>query len=234
MVDGPRLILFPGLGADRRLFDAQERAGLRFEVPEMPIPQDGQDFADYARTLGRSLGLDENCVVGGVSFGGMLAYQLAATCGAKALILLASCTDPSAIPRHYRWVELTARLIPDHFIHRRAALGARCLAKLERLGPDASDLVQDMARKASMPFLRRTGRMILRWKPGRRPECPIYALHGTADRVIPIRRVTPTEVLEGAGHLLCLTHPDVVTIFIEQSLASLEQDQSRVVASMAG
>jgi len=200
------------------------------------MPRERESFASYARRTGRQLGVDEACVLGGVSFGGMLAYQIAVECGAKAVLLIASCTNGMILSRHYRVVERLARFLPDRFLHQRAALGCRTLARLEGLDAAETELVQLMAQDVSVPFLRRAGRMVLRWTGQRRARCPVYALHGSEDRVIPVDRVQPTEVLPGAGHLLCLTHAAEMTRFIENALEELTGAPAAIdeVSSMAG
>ena len=45
---------------------------------------------------------------------------------------------------------------------------------------------------------------------------PIHHIHGGDDRLIPVRRVNPDRVVEGAGHLLNLTHPDAVNDFLSR------------------
>lgn len=236
MAKRAHVVFFPGLGADHRLFTRQREAGLSFEVPAFPMPHKREAFADYARRVGRQAGVDGRTVVGGVSFGGMLAYQAAVECGARAVVLISSCTSGQAIPNHYRVAERIARVLPDRFLRQRVAFGSRMLAKLEGLNAADAELVQLMAREASIPFLRRAGQMVLRWVGSRTAPCRIFALHGAADRVIPIGKVRPTQIISGAGHLLCLSHAPRVTEFIENSLHALADDQQdeQELSSLAG
>jgi pimeloyl-ACP methyl ester carboxylesterase len=45
-------------------------------------------------------------------------------------------------------------------------------------------------------------------------DVPVHHVHGSRDRLIPLRRVRADRVVEGAGHLLTLTHPDAVSRFL--------------------
>jgi hypothetical protein len=46
---------------------------------------------------------------------------------------------------------------------------------------------------------RRLGRVVF--------KAPRHHIHGSADRLVPLRLVRPAQVVHGGGHLLSLTHP---------------------------
>ena len=215
-----RMILIPGLGADERLFGPQRATGLTFEVPTLPVPKRNEDMTRYAGRVCELLRLDDGpCVLGGVSFGGMLACEMAAHCDARAVVLIAACRDRAAIPRYYYGAELVSRLLPDVLIRRRCATSSRLLAGLENLDTEQFELIHDMAQRISVPFVRRTARMILGWRGAAEPACPVYHVHGRLDRVIPIRQLRPDVVIEEGGHLINMTHAVQVNQFITDSLS---------------
>ena len=219
MSSGERVILIPGMGADHRLFGPQWAAGLEFEAPRFPIPDRRDTMADYAARLRDALELSGPCVLGGVSFGGMVACELARLCQARCVLLIASCRSGAAVPSYYRFVELASRIVPDFLIRRRCKASARLIAKLESLTQEQFELVGAMSRDAPVPFLRRVGRMILNWQGPASLPCPVYHIHGDKDLIIPIRRVSPDEVVHGGGHVINLTHAEQVNRFIERCLA---------------
>jgi pimeloyl-ACP methyl ester carboxylesterase len=214
-----RVILIPGLGADERLFGSQRTAGLTFEVPTLPIPKRSEDMTHYALRLCDRLRLDGPCVLGGVSFGGMLACEMAAHCDARAVVLIAACRDRAAIPRYYYGAELISRLLPDVLIRRRCATSSRLLAGIENLDAEQFELIHDMAQRISVPFLRRTARMILGWRGSPQLSCPVHHVHGRLDRVIPVRQLRPDVIIEQGGHLINMTHAGQVNQFIADSLS---------------
>src|SRR5262249_61853870 len=70
------MVLLPGMGADARLFQAQS-AFLKFEVPGWPEPSPGDSLRTYAaRVVVRLSG--QTSVIGGASFGGLVALDMAA------------------------------------------------------------------------------------------------------------------------------------------------------------
>lgn len=213
-----RFILLPGMGADERLFRPQKAHGFVFEVPRMPVPEPGDDMHTYARRVLDLIELDGPCVIGGVSFGGMLAYEMATICRPRAVLLIASCRQPEAIPRYYWLAEKVSRVLPDVLIRRRCVASSRIMARLESLTHDHYRLIRDMSVDVPVPFLRRVGRMILKWRAPFELPCPSFHIHGAADRIIPLRRVEPDSVVADGGHLINLTHAEAVNAFIEQHL----------------
>lgn len=215
-----RFILIPGMGADERLFGPQRAYGFDFEVPSMPIPEPDDDMPTYAARVRDLLALDGPCVIGGVSFGGMLACELAALCQTRCVLLIASCPSQVAIPRYYRLAEFVSRFLPDGLIHRRCIASSRLLARLESLNHQQYRLIRDMSIDVPVLFLRRVGRMILRWDGTPPLSCPRYHIHGQLDRVIPLKGNKPDEIVPDGGHLINLTHAEQVNRFIERHINS--------------
>lgn len=215
---GLRLVLIPGMGADERLFEPQRAGGLCFDVPRMPVPEPGDSMARYAARIRDLLDLREPCIVGGVSFGGMVACELGRLCPARKILLIASCCDGSAVPSYYRWAELVSRVVPSGLIRRRAVASSRILARLEHLTEEQYLLIREMSLDIPVPYLRRVGRMILGWRADQAYPVPIHAIHGQRDRIIPLKGVQPDVILPEGGHLINLTHAAEVNSFIRSHL----------------
>ncbi|HSW45089.1 MAG TPA: alpha/beta hydrolase [Phycisphaerae bacterium] len=219
-VPAERFILIPGMGADERLFGPQRAYGFTFETFRLPIPEPQDDLPAYAARIKAMLDLTGPCVVGGVSFGGMVACELATICQARCAILIASCRDNSAIPQYYWWVDRMARIFPDFLIRHRCGASSRIMAKLEFLTDEQRELIRAMAGDIPVPFLRGAGRLILNWAGRRELPRPTYHIHGEIDRIIPLKGVQPDEVVARGGHLINLTHAEQVNRFIERCLFS--------------
>lgn len=211
------IVLLPGLGADRRLFRAQVAAFPGLVVPPWPDPRPDDSLATFAERLIPDLPPAENLYVGGCSFGGMVACEIAARVRPRAVLLVASCTHPSAFTPWSTLARLVAPLLPE-----RAYRPDRRLAPLVWPwfgGDDAEqeELFWSMAATVTPAFLRWGLRASLAWQPSR-VEVPIHHIHGEADRLMPIDRVRPDRVVPGAGHLLALTHADVVNRFLREKV----------------
>jgi predicted esterase len=76
MADTP-LILFAGMGADERLFAPQREAFPQLVVPKWIEPVPGESLAEYARRFAEYVDPGVECYVGGASFGGFVALEVA-------------------------------------------------------------------------------------------------------------------------------------------------------------
>jgi pimeloyl-ACP methyl ester carboxylesterase len=112
MGDKMPLILLSGMAADERLFAPQRAAFPQLLVPAWiePLPQ--ESLRSYAGRLARRIDPGRPCVVGGVSFGGIVALEMAVHLQARACVLISSVRSPVEFPWWYRLLRPAAALGP--------------------------------------------------------------------------------------------------------------------------
>lgn len=216
-----RLILFSGMGGDARLMRPLRVPGVEQLTPEHVEPLDGETLADHARRVADGHGIDAADVVGGASFGGMIAAEIARQRKVRGLVLLGSCTQPSRLPASYRFVEKLQPLIPDQLL----ALRTLRLLVRARFAPtteEAMDTLIAMARDCPPRQLREFARMTMDWEGADRVDCPVLALHGDGDAIIPPGAAREGHiVLKNAGHSFTLTHADETSAHIARFVNGL-------------
>jgi hypothetical protein len=67
-------------------------------------------------------------------------------------------------------------------------------------------------------LLRRGARLASHYFPRIPPLAPVYAVHGSRDRLMRPPPVAHCRLIAGAGHGLALTHADSVTAFLRECL----------------
>ena len=72
-----RLLLFSGMGGDSRLMRPIQIHGIEVVTPDHAEPRAGEDLVGYASRVAKLQGIGPADVVGGASFGGMLAAEIA-------------------------------------------------------------------------------------------------------------------------------------------------------------
>jgi pimeloyl-ACP methyl ester carboxylesterase len=202
-----RIILLPGMAGDARLFREVKVPGFAVETPDHVEPREGENLASYAERVAEVQRIDENAVIGGASFGGMLVAQIAAKRKVKALVLLSTTLAPRTLPLAYRALEAAGPLIPDALLSLRS-WPALLELRLGPLTPPALAALREMSRAFPPSHIRRFGRMVMTWPGVEKPACPTLVVHGAADRMIPLYCAKPDVVLEDAGHVFTLTHPE--------------------------
>lgn len=206
------IVLLPGLGLNHRLFAAQQAALPNVIVPPWPDLDSTESLPAFARRVAEAIPKSESLYLGGSSFGGMVALEVAALLRPNAVLLIGSCRSPDAIVPLVRSLGSLVPAIPiPMFYPRRWLLGLIALS-LERLSPEQRALFWSMTSTDFPAFLKWGIQAIRSWRPTP-VSAPVLHIHGSDDRLIPVRYVAPDRVVPGGRHLLSLTHSQEVNAF---------------------
>lgn len=176
-------------------------------------------MADFARQVLLTMPeLENGIAIGGSSFGGFVAWELAALVRPTKLILLGSASSRTAVRAFLRALLPVARGLPPPVfaalsycgISGAPLFGARDLA--------AARTFSAMARRASPSFLAWAMDAISHWEPSPlSSSTAVYRLHGGRDLLIrpPVQQC---HLIKKAGHLPTLTDPDEVCAFLIAAL----------------
>ena len=100
-----------GLGADERIFQWLRYEGFRPVHVQWISPEPNEPIEDYAKRL--SAQIKDDCpIVVGLSFGGMIAVEIAKQIETKQVVLLSSVKDRSEVPFYFKLF----RVFPLHRI----------------------------------------------------------------------------------------------------------------------
>ena len=221
-MESPALIMFPGMGASQRMFQAQRLAFPDLIVPEWIEPKYKESLSDYARRMAEAIDPGRPCIVGGASFGGMVALEVARHLETRACLLISSVRSRKELPWRYRWLVPLVTTIPGT-CENLAGWGIRVGVAVSR--PFRKNTIQEsplvhIANEQGR-FLRWASIATLRWKP--KPDAfpfPIEQIHGDADRVLESRHTTPNIVIPNGGHVLPLTHPVEINQFLMNAMTN--------------
>ncbi len=189
-----RLVLIPGMGADHRLFDGISLPGREVLRTDWIPHRDGEHLSAYAGRFAEYYGIGAADTLIGVSMGGIVAGALAQRVPPQRLILISSCTDISQLS------PLIAALSPM------GPYSPFGLARLLPRGlmPAQRKLALEMFEAQDMTFIRWACGAVMEWTGA--PRLPgTVSIHGTVDRVFPIRRQPQVDVtIQGGGHLMVM------------------------------
>lgn len=193
--------LLTGMNRDTRIFSRILPALPSARVVAWIAPHPRETLLAYARRLAATLPHDEPAVVCGVSFGGLVARELAWQLRAHCCIQISSVCAPGEMPPWFRILrpwgcgEPFLKLLGATAQQSPRPLRGRMTMRLERLaGPDGD-------------WFRWAAGAVLRWRPG--PELaaiPLVRVHGDRDTVFPIRYLRPDIIIPRGGHVLPLSH----------------------------
>jgi len=217
------LILLPGLGADGRMFSSI-RSGLpQIVTPTWIEPHRNESVAEYAKRFAPIIDPGCPCFVGGASFGGVMAQEVAALLpNVQGCFVIGSLRVGSRKPWRIRALTPITPLVG--ILPRVSPLLVRLLGSVIRR-PTRGILMQ--LSDADAKFLRWGAQSILRWRPSADvAKVRIFQIHGEKDRVFPIQMTQADLTVPGAGHLIAVTHPQEVRQFIINQISSIESRSS--------
>ena len=213
------LILLPGMGADRRLFQRQFAHFDNLITPDWIDPLPAESLSSYARRMARTVDPHGPCFVGGASFGGMVALEMGPHLDARACFLIGSIRGPEELPRRIRMLKPVARIMPNccpRVPGRLARLALSAAGPLMR--PATQSLLRQFADTDGR-FIRWASLAVLGWERSADSlAIPILQIHGDRDRVLPHRLTKPDVLVRGAGHLLPMTFPEVLNGFLDEQM----------------
>lgn len=214
-----KIYCISGLGADHRVFRKLAIPGYELVgVPWLPAAE-GDTLASYAARIFRTIP-EQDPVVLGLSFGGMLTTEIKKQFHISRAIIVSSAKTRSEIgyrSAFLKWVS-GKRVLPDAWFV--FSLPATTLLAGARSKED-SDLIRQMKREGRASLNRWMVDALLNWNNHEAPERIIH-IHGTSDNIIRPGYVSPTHWIKGGSHFMIYNMADEVSRIISEELSEAE------------
>ena len=224
--DSIPLILFSGLAADASVFAPQKLAFPQLMVPQWPGPQPRDTLDSYSKRLADELRPLGRAIIGGASFGGIIALHVAKYLDPLAVLLIGSIHSPVELPRAIRFARGLRPLIPLIPVRIMQLVCLPFTSTIARRAfPHLSGLVRQFCNSDPKVFKWSLARL-LDWQLAPQVSCPVFHLHGNRDIVLPSRYTSADTIVVGGGHVLSLSHPSEVNAFILAAIAKTRGEQS--------
>ncbi len=203
-----------GLGADERIFQWLRYEGFRPIHIRWLSPEPNEPIGDYAKRL--TAQIEDDCpVVVGLSFGGIVAVEIAKQIKTKQIILLSSVKDSLEVPFYFKLF----RLFPIHRIFPfKSLLWAFYWLVYWLFAPEGSDqklLLKTVLIETDPQFLKWALHRVVTWQNREIPDNLVH-IHGKGDRIFPYRFVSPNYSVENSGHLMVMNRAEEVSDLLEQ------------------
>lgn len=208
--------LFSGLGVDERVFQYVDLPDCNVHFIKWIPPVKKESIEDYASRLLAQIETVEPVLVG-LSFGGMVAIEVAKLIKTEKVILISSAKTKNEIPFYYRLAGMLNlhQLLPAGLMKQGNFISYWIFGISNKRD---KELLNAILKDTDAGFLTWAIDKIVNWKNTRVPNNLIH-IHGTADRILPIGFVAPDERIVGGGHFMVVDKAGQVSELLRKYLA---------------
>ena len=205
--------VFSGLGADERVFYKINFSGYAVHFIQWIAPQKNEAIEDYSLRLTAQI-TKENPILVGLSFGGMMAVEVAKHISTEKIIIISSAKSKNEIPFYFRLAGKfgVTKIIP-----------ATALIKINVFTNwfFSNRTVED--KKMLSAILHDTDPVFLKWAIHAIASWQnitihqnLHHIHGDADRILPFKFVTCHETIKGGAHLMIVNRSAEVNLLLQK------------------
>jgi pimeloyl-ACP methyl ester carboxylesterase len=209
------IYIFSGLGADERVFRQLDLSGFSPTFIKWVVPFGGETIEEYANRLLCQIKTIKPILVG-VSFGGIIAVEIARQIEIGKLILISSAKTKYEIPFYYRF----AGKLKLHKL-----LPTRYLKTANRITNWLFGTNSKFDRQLLNQILADTEPLFLKWAidktvtwNNRVPPSNFFHIHGASDRILPAIFIKNSLTIKHGGHLMVLNRSDEINKILNQQI----------------
>ena len=194
-----KVYFIPGLGANKHLFEKLVLKNIESVYLEYFKPQPHENIEHYAMRMREKI-TEPEPVIAGVSFGALMANEIALQIPVRKLIIISSIKNYSEKPLRYKMIEVSNL---QNLVSVSMLKNLKSIAHIF-FGTKTSDeikLLNALIDNADPEIVSWSINAFIKWKRKSVPSNCIH-IHGSADRVFPIDDVKANHIIENGTHLM--------------------------------
>jgi len=196
------LYIFSGLGADERAFQYLDFSTYNTSFINWVPVYKNETIKQYATRL-LSQVQSKHPVLIGLSFGGIMAIEVAKQIKTEKVIIIASVKNKNEIPFYYHFAgKLNLhKLLPSKLFKRSYKIMDYFFGINNS---DEKKILRQILSDTDPVFLKWAIDKIVKWQ--NTDSIPnLYHIHGMNDRILPVRFIYPDFIVEEGGHLMVIS-----------------------------
>lgn len=210
-----KIYCISGLGADERAFSKLTINGHRLQVIQWLMPMPDESLPQYAQRM-RSEIEEENPILMGLSFGGMLCTEIAKQIPVQKIILISSIKSAKELPL---WMRTVAKLNLHKIVPLRSSKLTQPIQN-KMLGVKSKEektLVAEFRKRVDLPYTNWAVHQAINWKNDwLHPN--LCHIHGDKDNMFPIKNIKADYTIKKAGHFMIMNRAAEVSACINKEL----------------
>lgn len=210
------LYYISGFGADERVFSKIDFGQNAAHFIPWKIPVKNESIQSYAQRMIDQIEHPDPVLIG-LSFGGMMAVEIARQIPVEKIILVSSVCCRRELPFYMRFVSTFGlnRLIPMKPYRILEPIENRNLGVQNR---EQKELLREYRRNLDLRYSNWAINEVVNWQNEWIPPNYIH-IHGTRDHIFPVRNIIDPEYkIANAGHLLLMNNYEEVNEILKKEI----------------
>lgn len=213
-----KIYFISGLGADHRAFE-RIKLPAGYEMIHLDwIPAERkEDLTHYSLRMAEKIDSSEPFMLAGLSFGGIVASEIAKILKPRRLILISTVATKDGLPMLYK---LAGKLHLDKILPAKAISPIRPFANwfFGIKDKETENLLNYFRRNSNPKFLKWAISKIIRWN-NQNVYPFLIQIHGGRDRVFPAKKSLANYVIKSAGHLCVFSKANLINAILRKELS---------------
>lgn len=207
--------VFSGLGADKRVFQNMDFSDCNANFVDWIAPNENEKIETYAKRLTEQINHEKPILVG-LSFGGIIATEVAKIIETEKIILIASAKNQTEIPNYYRVAGKLKlhKLLPAKLIKMPNFISFWFFGAENK---SDKKLLAEILKDTDEKFLKWAIDKIVTWKNKTENKNSVH-IHGTSDRILPMKFVKWNLKVENGGHFMTLNKASELTKIVRKEI----------------
>ncbi|MDR2222930.1 MAG: alpha/beta hydrolase [Flavobacteriaceae bacterium] len=213
-----KVYILSGLGVDKRVFNNFKFDGLDVEYIDWIPSTKEESLSAYAKRLANNIQHKESILIG-LSFGGMVAMEIAKIIETKKVILIASAKNQYELPLYFRIIGKIGlnKIVPGKLLKANNYItnwffGVQ--TQQEKL------LLKSILHDTNPVFLKWAINEIINWNNTVEPINTIH-IHGNSDRILPISYTKADYCINKGGHFMTINKSREIEEIIQHIIINL-------------
>ncbi|RXK83081.1 alpha/beta fold hydrolase [Filimonas effusa] len=208
-----RAYFISGLGADKKAFQ-NINLPRPFETIHLNwiAPLADESIASYAQRLAGQINRSESFILIGLSFGGLIATEIAKIIPPYKLVLISSAATRKELPLSMRFAGLCKleKLLPYKSLRKPGRLLNYAFSPLDN---NSRQIIHAMIAASDPNFIKWAIKAVLHWNNKKKPA-NLLQIHGDKDKIFPGKNAKSAIMMHGGGHFCVYSHGAVISSLI--------------------
>ncbi|MBO9618541.1 MAG: alpha/beta hydrolase [Niabella sp.] len=208
----------PGFGVDERIFSNLRVDNATLQCINWLDPLKGESFHSYAMRMADLMTTDAPLTIIGISFGGMVAQEIARFRNVQQIILISSVKSRSEMPLYMRIAGALKlnKLFPVKAVQKSDRVYKIANRRLGAYTPEEREFADVYRKTANLNYINWSFDKILNWRNLNGTATAITHIHGSKDQVLPIKYIKADYVIEGGTHMMAWNRAEEISRIISE------------------